>query len=191
MRLVKMFSFVLLGLFAVVTIIGLLIPSSVKISRGVIVNADSATLFRALSDVKQWNQWLPWITTDSGAIVQLSPVTNQPGSFFRWQGVRYKSAGTISIKEIKNDEILLLHELQGMNKADGGFRIRSTGTKGEVTEVLWYMEYKLKWYPWERFYGIFVDHIIGPAFEKGLEQLKNFAEQQNDTNSSAFLTRGN
>lgn len=191
MRLVKMFSFVLLGLFAVVTIIGLLIPSSVKISRGVIVNADSATLFRALSDVKQWNQWLPWITTDSGAIVQLSPVTNKPGSFFRWQGVRYKSAGTISIKEIKNDEILLLHELQGMNKADGGFRIRSTGTKGEVTEVLWYMEYKLKWYPWERFYGIFVDHIIGPAFEKGLEQLKNFAEQQNDTNSSAFLTRGN
>ena len=191
MRLVKMFSFVLLGLFAVVTIIGLLIPSSVKISRGVIINADSATLFRALSDVKQWNQWLPWITTDSGAIVQLSPVTNQPGSFFRWQGVRYKSAGTISIKEIKDDEILLLHELQGMNKADGGFRIRSTGTKGEVTEVLWYMEYKLKWYPWERFYGIFVDHIIGPAFEKGLEQLKNFAEQQNDTNSSAFLTRGN
>ena len=78
-----------------------------------------------------------------------------------------------------------------MNKADGGFRIRSTGAKGEVTEVLWYMEYKLKWYPWERFYGIFVDHIIGPAFEKGLEQLKNFAEQQNDTNSSAFLTRGN
>ena len=191
MRLVKMFSFVLLGLFAVVTIIGLLIPSSVKISRGVIINADSATLFRALSDVKQWNQWLPWITTDSGAIVQLSPVTNQPGSFFRWKGVRYKSAGTISIKEIKNDEILLLHELQGMNKADGGFRIRSTGAKGEVTEVLWYMEYKLKWYPWERFYGIFVDHIIGPAFEKGLEQLKNFAEQQNDTNSSAFLTRGN
>lgn len=191
MRLVKMFSFVLLGLFAVVTIIGLLIPSSVKISRGVIINADSATLFRALSDVKQWNQWLPWITTDSGAIVQLSPVTNQPGSFFRWKGVRYKSAGTISIKEIKNDEILLLHELQGMNKADGGFRIRSTGAKGEVTEVLWYMEYKLKWYPWERFYGIFVDHIIGPAFEKGLEQLKNFAEQQNDTNSSAFLTKGN
>lgn len=191
MRLVKMFSFVLLGLFAVVTIIGLLIPSSVKISRGVIINADSATLFRALSDVKQWNQWLPWITTDSGAIVQLSPVTNQPGSFFRWQGVRYKSAGTISIKEIKDDEILLLHELQGMNKADGGFRIRSTGTKGEVTEVLWYMEYKLKWYPWERFYGIFVDHIIGPAFEKGLEQLKNFAEQQNDNNSSAFLTKGN
>ncbi len=191
MRLVKMFLFVLLGLFAVVTIIGLLIPSSVKISRGVIVNADSSTLFRALSDVKHWNQWLPWITTDSGAIVQLSPVTNQPGSFFRWQGVRYKSAGTISIKEIKQDEILLLHELQGMSKADGGFRIRSTGTKGEVTEVLWYMEYKLKWYPWERFYGIFVDHIIGPAFEKGLEQLKNYAEQQNDTNSSAFLTKEN
>ncbi|MEJ8818822.1 SRPBCC family protein [Lacibacter sp. H407] len=191
MRLIKMFLFVLLGLFGVVTIIGLFIPSSVKISRGIIVNADSTTMYRELSDVKNWNQWLPWITADSGAIVQLSAVTNQPGSFFRWQGVKYNSAGTITIKEINPDEILLLHELKDMNDAKGGFRVRSTGAKGEVTEVLWYMEYKLRWYPWERFYGIFVDHIIGPAFEKGLEQLKNYAEQQDTDNTTAFITTGN
>lgn len=191
MRLIKMFLFVLLGLFAVVTIIGLFIPSSVKISRGIIINADSSLLYQELSDVKNWNQWLPWITADSGAIVQLSPVTNQPGSFFRWEGVKYKSAGTITIKEINQGEVLLLHELKDMNDAEGGFRIRSTGVKGEVTEVLWYMEYKLRWYPWERFYGIFVDHIIGPALDKGLEQLKDYAEQKGNNNTSAFITREN
>ena len=178
MRLIKMFLFVLLGLFGVVTIIGLFIPSSVKISRGVIINADISLLYKELSDVKNWNQWLPWITSDSGAIVQLSAVTNQPGSFFRWQGVKYKSAGTITIKEINQDEILLLHQIKDMNDAMGGFRVRRTGANSEVTEVLWYMEYKLRWYPWERFYGIFLDRIIGPAFDKGLEQLKNYTEQQ-------------
>jgi hypothetical protein len=191
MRIIKMFLFVLVGLFAVVTIIGLFIPSSVKISRGIIIHADSAHLQRELGDVKNWNQWFPWITADKGAIVQLSPVTNEPGSFFRWQGVKFKSAGTITLQEINQGEILLLLELKDMNASAGGFRIRTTGTRNEVTEVLWYMEYKLKWYPWERFYGIFADRMIGPAFEMGLEQLKNYAEQKQNTNTSAFITKEN
>ncbi len=186
-----MFLFVLLGLFAVITIIGLFIPSSVKISRGIIVSADSSKVYHELSDVKNWNKWLPWITADSGALVQLSAVTNEPGSFFRWQGVKFNSAGTITIQSSKPNEILLLHELKDMNKAEGGFNIRSTGVKNNVTEVLWYMEYKLKWYPWERFYGIFADHIIGTAFDKGLEQFKNYIEQADAGSTSASVTMEN
>ena len=191
MRLIKMFLFVLLGLFAVITIIGLLIPSSVKISRGIIVTADSSKVYAELSDVKNWNKWLPWITADSGAVVQLSAVTNQPGSYFRWKGMKVNSAGTITIQAMNPGEILLLHELKDMNKAEGGFRIRSTGKNNDVTEVLWYMEYKLKWYPWERFFGIFTDRIIGSAFDKGLEQFKNYIEQADVSNGSASVTMEN
>jgi hypothetical protein len=191
MRLIKMFLFVLLGLFAVITIIGLFIPSSVKISRGIIVTADSSKVYKELSDVKNWNKWLPWITADSGAVFQLSPVTDKPGSYFRWKGVKLNSAGTITIQSIKSGEILLLHELKDMNKAEGGFRIRSTGANNNVTEVLWYMEYKLKWYPWERFFGIFTDRIIGSAFDKGLEQFKNYIELADENNTSASITTEN
>lgn len=191
MRLIKMFLFVLVGLFAVITIIGLFIPSSVKISRGVIINADSSLVYNDLKDVKNWSAWMPWVTTDSGALVQLSQVTNQPGSFFRWKGVKLNSAGTITIQAHEQDQLKLLYDLQDMNHAEGGFRIRKTGTGDNVTEVLWFMEYKLKWYPWERFYGIFADHIIGTAFEKGLEQLKAHIEQKDTNNTSAMLTTEN
>jgi len=191
MRLIKMFLFVLIGLFAVITIIGLFIPSSVKISRGIIVSVDSSKVYNELSDVKNWNKWLPWITADSGAVVQLSAVTDKLGSYFRWKGMKINSAGTITIKEMNPGEILLLHELKDMNKAEGGFRIRSTGANNNVTEVLWYMEYKLKWYPWERFFGIFTDRIIGSAFDKGLEQFKNYIEQADVNNSSGSVTMEN
>ena len=191
MRLIKMFLFVLIGLFAVITIIGLFIPSSVKISRGIIVTADSSKVYKELSDVKNWNKWLPWITADSGAVFQLSAVTNQPGSYFRWKGMKLNSAGTITIQSSKPNDILLLHELKDMNNAEGGFRIRSTGANNNVTEVLWYMEYKLKWYPWERFFGIFTDRIIGSAFDKGLEQFKNYIEQADINNTSASISMGN
>ncbi len=183
-----MFSIVLVGMFAVITIIGLFIPSSVKVSRGTIVHIDSSNVYKELSDVKNWNQWLPWITADSGALVQTSPVTNATGSFFKWKGVKLNSEGTITLQSVKPDEILVLHELKDMNNAEGGFRIRSISNN--TTEVLWYMEYKLKWYPWERFFGIFVDKIIGSAFEQGLEQFRNYAEQKYSSSTTA-ITREN
>lgn len=188
MRLIKMFLFVLVGMFAVITIIGLLIPSSVKISRGVIVNADSSKVYNELSDVKDWNKWLPWITADSGAVVQTSAVTNAPGAYFKWKGIKLSSAGTLTLQSVKPDEVLVLHEIKDMNTSEGGFRIRSISSN--TTEVLWYMEYKLKWYPWERFYGIFLDKIVGSAFEQGLEQFRNYTEQKY-TGSTAFITTGN
>ena len=140
MRLIKMFLFVLVGLFAVITIIGLFIPSSVKISRGVIINADSSLVYNNLKDVKNWSAWMPWVTTDSGALVQLSQVTDQPGSFFRWKGVKINRSGTIKVKEHEQDKLKLLYELQDMNKEEGGFSIRKKGTGNKVKEVIWFME---------------------------------------------------
>ena len=184
-----MFLFVLVGLFAVITIIGLLIPSSVKISRGVIVNTDSSNVYKELSDVKNWNQWLPWITADSGAVVQTSAFTNASGAYFKWKGVKLNSEGKLTVQSVKPDEILLLHEIKDMNTSEGGFRIRSISNN--TTEVLWYMEYKLKWYPWERFFGIFVDKMIGSAFEQGLEQFRSYTEQKYSSSTAAALTREN
>lgn len=176
MRLVKMFLFVITGLAVVLTIIGLVIPSSVKISRGIIVNADSIKTYRALSDVKDWGKWMPWVTADEGALLQTAEITNAPGAYFKWKGLNLKSSGTITLLSLSPNLITTKYELKGMNDSEGGFRIRSLPNNLSQCEVQWFMEYKLKWYPWERFYGIFMDHIIGPSFDKGLEELKSYLE---------------
>ena len=178
MRLLKMFLFGLIGLFGVITIIGLFIPSSVKVTRGIIVDADSAKVFEQLSDVKNWAQWMPWITTDGGALVQLSPVTNQPGSYFKWKGLNVKGSGTISLTNITQQLIDVKYELKDMNDSEGGFRITPSATNKKQTEVQWFMDYPLKWYPWERFYGIFFNSIMEPAFDKGLESFRSYVEGQ-------------
>jgi hypothetical protein len=188
MRLIKMFLIVVIGLFAVLTIIGLVIPSRAKISRGIIIEADSATVYKALSDVKEWNQWLPWITADSGAIVQLSPITNAKGSYFKWKGMQHKNAGIITIQELKPQLIELFYQIEEMNDAEGGFRIYASDSTNQRTEVLWFMEYKLKWYPWERFYGIFIDPVVGTSFEQGLNNLKVKLEAKRETKLQPVIT---
>jgi ribosome-associated toxin RatA of RatAB toxin-antitoxin module len=182
MRLVKMFLFVITGLAIMLTMIGLVIPSSVKISRGIIVDADSVKVYQQLSDVKEWGQWMPWVTADEGALVQTSPVTNAPGAFFKWKGLNKNNSGTITLLSLSPNLVTAKYELKEMNDSEGGFRIRTLPNNLSQCEVQWFMEYKLKWYPWERFYGIFLDHIIGPAFDKGLQELKNYLEKEKQVN---------
>lgn len=176
MRFIKMFLFVVTGLAIMLTIIGLIIPSNVKISRGIIVQAHSIKVYQQLSNVKDWGKWMPWVTANEGALVQTSPLTNQPGSFFKWKGLNHNNSGTITLLSRSPNLITTKYELNGMNNSEGGFRIRSLPNNLSQCEVQWFMEYKLKWYPWERFYGIFIDHIIGPSFDKGLQELKNYLE---------------
>ena len=40
----------------------------------------------------------------------------------------------------------------------------------------WIVLIKLKWYPWEKFYGIFIEKISGEGYEEALNSLKEYAE---------------
>jgi hypothetical protein len=121
---------------------------------------------------------MPWITNDQGALVQISPVTNQPGSYFKWKGLNLKGSGTITITAITPQMISVKYEIKEFNTSNGGFRITPSSTNKKQTEVQWFMEYPLRWYPWERFYGIFFNHIMEPAFDKGLESFRTHIEEK-------------
>jgi hypothetical protein len=53
-----------------------------------------------------------------------------------------------------------------------GWNVMHTAYPGTVT-VQWYMDFRLRWYPWEKFSGLLFEKRYGPVMEKGLENLKN------------------
>jgi hypothetical protein len=63
-----------------------------------------------------------------------------------------------------------------MNTAEGTLQVRK-GSDGS-TEVIWLLEYPLRWYPWERFEGIFMDAMLGALLEQSLNRLKSVAENK-------------
>lgn len=168
MRLIKLGLVGLVGMAVLFTIMGLLIPSSVKIARGVLVQTDSATVMQYINNTHSWQEWMPWVKTDSGVIVQVSPQENGTGAFMRWVTLDAKK-GRLEITGYAPGEVQVLHQFEGMNDAKGGFRIRSMQGSNQ-TELQWFLEYPLRWYPWERFYGIFLDHLFGPILQQGLEK---------------------
>ena len=43
-------------------------------------------------------------------------------------------------------------------------------------QVQWHSRVKLKWYPWEKFRGLFLEKVIGQAYESTLQNIKKILE---------------
>ena len=168
MQKIKLLLIGFLGLMILFTVIGLVTPSTVKISRGVIVDADSAKVIAMISDVHTWPEWMVWLSSEQGSLVKFK--TDGKGSSVKWHTLEQKSSGEILLLNFNEDIIHLQHQFPGMNSADGGIRVRSVNPS--QTEILWMIEYPLKWYPWERFEGIFMDAMIGQSLEQSLKLLE-------------------
>jgi uncharacterized membrane protein len=178
MQKIKLIVIGVVGLLVLFTIIGLLIPSSVKISRGVMIDADSATVAQIVQDVHSWPEWMTWLRAQEGSLVSFAEEEGM--SSVQWRSLNKKTKGSITIIGIKGDLIQLRHAFPGMNISQGALRIRKVSA--QQTEVLWMMDYPLKWYPWERFEGIFMDAMLGRVIEEALDTLKRrIGEIRNQT----------
>lgn len=47
----------------------------------------------------------------------------------------------------------------------------------DIVTVQWYVDFHLRWYPWEKFSGLLLEKRYGPMMEQGLEKLKKLLEK--------------
>jgi hypothetical protein len=59
MNLVKGIAFGAIGLFIVVTLLSLLIPSKIMTSKSVLINAPKDSIQSLVNDLNQWKKWHP------------------------------------------------------------------------------------------------------------------------------------
>lgn len=69
-----------------------------------------------------------------------------------------------------------LLQAEGENDVENEVVILPLPTQ-QAVQVEWRAITKLSWYPWQKFYGIFVDQLTGPGYEAALNNLKLFLEQ--------------
>jgi len=175
MRLVKAFLVGAIGLFIIITLFSLLIPSRVRVSRAVLINnTGSDAVYRQVASVKNWINWHPIFTMDSAKMSSHpAAITGKDSGYvFNHRGkdisMTIHSADSVSIQ--------FLLEPDGENDIDNDIVITSLPSQNAV-QVEWRAITKLHWYPWEKFYGIFIDKLTGPAYEAALNGLKDYIEK--------------
>lgn len=161
MRFVKLGLISIVGLFVVILLISLLIPAHVRISRAININAPKDTIAAHLSDLRQWQPW--------------NALTNAPAR----TNARYSKDGFISdglqvqLLHINTDTITTAWRLESGREIGSGFNLH---TADNTTVVQWYFDFRLNWYPWEKFGSIIFDKQLGPPMEQSLAELKKKLE---------------
>ena len=177
MRIIKLALLSFFFLFILITLISLFIPSTVRISRAVNVYADPSQVLVPVRNLQQWTQWYPGLKTLPPGKIRFSnesgkPVMTIPGS-------------TVIINKA-NDQ-LVMADLVGARgkKIMNGFNAITHNQSDSVT-LQWYMDFNLKWYPWEKFGSMLYEKMYGATMEQGLSNLEHLIDS---SHSSQILNR--
>jgi len=144
MRIIKLAFISLIVFSLLLTFFSFFFPSTVRISKAIDINADRGTVLQQLKDTGSWTNWYPG--ADSAAVL---PV----------------------ITAVTDSSVTANSIMQNGRKGITGWNIYEAAVPHTVT-VQWYMDFKLRWYPWEKFSGLLFEKRYGPMMERGLEKLK-------------------
>jgi hypothetical protein len=163
MRFLKLAIISFIILFLVVSMIGLMFPSTVSVSRAVEVGAPRDTIYQYLNDIKYWKLWMAG--ADTNTITFESAKTAGPGAVARI------GTGEVTMTRTAPDSIYMVWKSEKGHVQASGFTIMSH-LKDSGFTVQWYFQQKLNWYPWERFASLANDKILGPIMEESLNKLQ-------------------
>ena len=167
MRVIKLVILSFIFLFLLITIISLFIPSDVRISRATDIANTRQAVMNFIADPLKWKEWYPGADTLDILYVEGKP-----------KGILLDSSRLTGLSIIDaGDSVVTARGVGRVLKPEMnmGWKVLPGGNENNVT-AQWYMDFKLKWYPWEKFKSLFFENIYGPHMEQGLANLKAVAE---------------
>lgn len=173
MRLIKAFLTGAIGLFLVMTLLSILIPSNVKVSRTTLINNNTGVkVFEQVSNLSNWKNWHPVFKNNGAKINIISGEGNRNTSAEIIYGDK---SAKLLITSADSNSIKFTLQSASENDILNEILISSIPNQSNV-QVEWRAFNHLKWYPWEKFYGIFIDKLTGPGYDESLKGLKDYLE---------------
>ena len=174
MRWLKILVSTLVILAVAFVAVGFLLPSGYEVERRITIAATTEQIHPLVEDLERWSEWEPWREGDPTIKVTLGGTTKGVGAHQSWTGET--GDGELTITE-SSPAGGIRYDMS----FDGGAwlseaRIRYE-PQGASTEVVWTMEGDTGSNPIGRYFGLLLDSLTGPMFERGLEKLKAAVEK--------------
>lgn len=158
------FAFICFVFFAVlITGFSLLIPSHIRISRAIDIQASQDSVLMRIKNPAQWKYWYPG--ADSASFIYNNG---------KITGIATGSNKGLQLHSISDSLIVAANADKKMSM---GWQIFPAAAP-HATTIQWYISFKLRWYPWEKFSSLLLEKRYGPMMEKGLSNLQKLVEQK-------------
>jgi hypothetical protein len=156
-------------LFLLLTGISLFIPSRVRISRAIDLEADRSVVMDRIRDAGEWKKWYPGLDTAKPYYVA--------GSLKGMILNESDPSGSVYIAIVTEDSNEITARFAGkkMDPVINVWKVISPPGGNSLT-LQWYMDFHLRWYPWEKFASLLLEKSYGPKMEQGLSNLKKLVE---------------
>lgn len=171
------------GLFIFIVVIcaaflggAFLLPTSAHVERSVDIEAPPATVFAVLNGFRQFNRWSPWANIDPGTTYRLEGPLLGVGARQVWSSEDPAvGAGSQEIIETEAPDRIVMRLLFSGFEGDNRSTFTLAPTSGG-THLVWAYDSDFKGALLARYFGLLLDSMIGPDYERGLAGLKTLCE---------------
>ena len=139
--------------------------------RAINIHASVSEVWRQVDDLRSWKEWNPFFS-------RLSPdeIEYIDTSHGKPPAMKIKET-LIQLKEIKTDERIFVMLTKGKNPVINGWKFISHSGNDSAT-LQWYIDFNLRWYPWEKFASLLFEKSYGAQMEQGLSNMKKIVEKR-------------
>ena len=162
------------ALVLLLVLVAFLLPSTYRVERSIVINAKPEAVFPLFADLRRWKDWGAWQERDPGMKTTFSEKTTGAGAWSAWES---KSEGNGKMTITASDapkRVAYKLEFPDMGTSSEGVMTLAPAAGG--VQVVWMDSGNLGLNPLFRWFGLFIDKMLGPDFEKGLANLKKLAE---------------
>ncbi len=149
------------GLFVVLMTFSLIMPSRVMTSKWVRVAQDKDTVINVIKDLSTWKNWNALLSGAENIRIQDSLLT--------WRTPN-GNENSIMLESVQANGVSAPISLNMGKYINSGFSVEKRSA--DSVQVVWYIIEDLKWYPWEKFYGMMAADMKGPLMQKSMDDLK-------------------
>ncbi len=177
MKIVKTVLIGLVALILLLILIGLFLPSAAHVERSASIAAPPAAVFDVVNSLKRFNEWSPWYELDPSAKFTYSGPEQGVGSRVQWSSnsPELGSGAQEIVASEPYDKVRTQLDFGDDGKANAELRLVP---EGQGTNVTWAFDMEFGFNLLGRYFGLLLDRVLGPYYEKGLGNLKVVAEAE-------------
>lgn len=172
MHLIKQFIIGFIGIGIVLFLLSLPLPSTVNVSKSVLVSTPKETVLASVLNLHEWNKWNPLLQDSS---IEYRFNGDQQ---VQWTA-RDGKTNQIILSQFAADSAFAIITTNNKKAFESGFSITKNEGSNNVTKIDWWIHEELGWLPWNKFYGLFTESLKEEYLDNSMQLLKRHLEKNN------------
>lgn len=176
MRVLQGLLILILVLVVGAVAVGFMLPQRAHLERSIFVERPPATVFAVLNGYRHFAAWSPWSALDPAMQVSIEGPMHGVGARYTWSSAQ-ESVGSGSqeiLESVPYSHVRVALSFSGMDSTNHASFLLTP--QGEGTRVVWTHDAEFGGNLLGRYFGLLLDRMVGPDYQRGLARLKQYVE---------------